>query len=192
MIRIRRRTGQYVDRLRSYEVVLDGNIVGRINTGEVFEYQPTPGAHTLQLKIDWCGSTALDFEIQDDEVVDFECGGLSGYKLWFIFWISIFQRDRYLWLKKIGFYSTSDALSLTSKGAGLRNSAQAARRWRFAIRSGVLGWGLTTGMLFQIFRLITGFKDTPTSWIVTLLIFMAGGLCWGLTLWTVIRKRELM
>lgn len=171
---------------------MDGDVVGRIRMGEVFEYQLSPGAHTLQLKIDWWGSKPLDFETQDDEVVDFECGGLSGYKVWLVFWISLFQRDRYLWLKKVGVHSVSDSPSLTNENAGLRSPMQAEQKWKFVFQYGILGWGMTTGILFQILRLITGVKDTPVDWIINLVIFMAGGMCWGLIMWKVIRRREHM
>lgn len=190
MIRIRRRSWQYVDRLRSYEIVLDGSVIGRINMGEVFEYQPLPGSHTLQLKIDWCGSPKVDFEIDSDEVIDFECGGLSGFKLLFALWITIFQKDSYLWLTNAGKYNKSDMPLLNNVSARLANSVQVVQKWRFVFRNGVLGWGIGTGIVFQILRLITGTRDTPVDWILTLLIFMVMGLFWGLVMWNVVRRRE--
>ena len=188
MIRIKRRSRQYADRLRSYEVVLDGNVVCHINMGEVFEYHPLPGAHTLQLKIDWCRSAKLDFEIQDNEVMDFECGGLSGYKLWFVLWMTIFQRNRYLWLKKIGTYSVSDSPSLTNENVRFQNLLQAGPKWKFVFRHGVLGWGITTGIVVQIIHVFTGTNDSLIDWAINLALFMVGGLCWGL----ILRPKEIL
>ena len=82
--------------------------MGRINMGEIFENQLLPGSHTMQLKIEWCGSPKVNFGIDRDEVIDFECGGLSGFKLLFALWITIFQKDRYLCLKNTGKYNISD------------------------------------------------------------------------------------
>lgn len=190
MIRIRRGLRKHVDALRSYEIILDGNVIGQIHNGEVFEYAPSPGSHTLRLKIDWCGSNQLNFDVQEDEVVNFECGGLKGYKLWLVYWILIFQRNRYLWLEKVGTNSLTDAPSMTSEHAEHRRLLQAGQKWRFVFRYGVLGWGIITGVLFQIFGVITGSKNTLVSWPLTIGIFMIGGLFWGLFMWHWIQRRE--
>lgn len=190
MIRIRRTAHQFTDRLRSYEVALDGNIVGRVNAGEVVEYNTSPGEHTLQLKIDWCGSPTLDFAIADDEVIDFECGGLSGYKLLLAPPITILQKNRYLWVERVGTRNISDLPLLNNRSSTGRNLVQAGQKWKFVFRYGVLGWGITAGILFQMFRLITGVKNSPVDWVINLGLFMVGGLCWGLIMWAVLRKRE--
>lgn len=190
MIRIRRKTHQPIDMWRSYEVIVDGNVVGRINPGEVFEYNVSPGAHALQLKIDWCGSPILHFKIEDREVVDFECGGLSGYKVLLALPISTLLRNRYLWLKQIGTHNIFEFPSLHKAGSRVSNPLQAGKKWMFVFRYGVLGWGIATGILYQIFRLIEGVKLSPMDWGITLVLFMIGGLCWGLIMWTVFRKRE--
>ena len=192
MIRIIRKALQFtsLDRLRSYEVLLDGNLVGRINAGEVFEYDISPGEHGLQLKIDWCGSPTLDFAIEDGEVIDFECGGLSGYKILLALPITILQKNRYLWVEQIGTHDVSELSSFKNESSRAGNPIQAGQKWRFVFRYGVLGWGITTGILFQMFRLITGIKSSPLDWVITLGVFMMGGLCWGLIMWNVLRRRE--
>ncbi len=191
MIRIRRRLRKHIDVLRSYEVILDGNVIGQIHDGEVFEYAPSPGSHALRLKIDWCGSNQLDFAAKDNETVDFECGGLRGYKRWLVFWILIFQRNRYLWLEQQGIYQLTDAPALTGEHSEHLSLMKSGRKWGFIFRYGVLGWGLTTGVLFQIFRMITGSKNALIGAPLGLGIFMIGGLFWGFAMWHLIKRREL-
>ena len=96
MIRIKRDTG-YVDRLRAYKVVLDGNVIGEIRNGQQVEFDVAPGKH--QLKIDWCHSNIVNFEMNQDSV-QFECGSnLRGFKVLLAIFYMIFLRSKYIWLK---------------------------------------------------------------------------------------------
>jgi hypothetical protein len=98
MIRIKRETN-YPDRLRNYKVIVDEKEVGSLGSGETFETSISPGIHTLYLKIDWCRSNKIEFEVQDHETLEFTCGGLSFFKTLIVWWYITFARNRYLWLK---------------------------------------------------------------------------------------------
>lgn len=99
MIRIKRDTG-YADRIRAYKVVLDGNVIGEIRNGQQVEVDVAPGKHQLNLKIDWCRSNIVDFEMNQD-AVEFECGSnLRGFKILFAIVYATFLRSQYIWLTK--------------------------------------------------------------------------------------------
>jgi hypothetical protein len=98
MIRIKRDTG-YADRVRAYKVVLDGNVIGEIKNGQQVEFDVAPGKHQLNLKIDWCRSNIVDFEI-NQSTVEFECGSnLRGFKILLAIFYVTFLRSKYIWLE---------------------------------------------------------------------------------------------
>jgi hypothetical protein len=61
------------DRLRSYAVVMDGEPVGKIRSGQRLQLPVTPGSHEIFLKIDWCRSPALHVDAQPGEVIELSC-----------------------------------------------------------------------------------------------------------------------
>jgi hypothetical protein len=96
-----RRTTSYADRLRAYKVKVDGKVVGLVRARESIKIPVSPGRHSLVLRIDWCGSEQIDFEIQLGEHVCFECGSsLSGWRILLVFFYAIFWTQRYLWLRQ--------------------------------------------------------------------------------------------
>jgi hypothetical protein len=101
MINIKRES-TYADKLRSYNVELDGVIIGEIADGESKAFQVEPGEHTLRLKIDWLKSNEVQFEASDD-VIEFICSnGLGGVKDWFVIFYLMFMPNRYIRLKRLG------------------------------------------------------------------------------------------
>jgi hypothetical protein len=73
MVRLRRFPQPVGDEWRTYRVVLDGRLVGRIASREIFEIDTEPGRHVLELRIDWTGSRAIAFDLAATEVAEFEC-----------------------------------------------------------------------------------------------------------------------
>lgn len=63
----------YVDRLRAYKVMVDGNEVGRIKNGETQSFPVAAGSHTLQLKIDWASSPDVGFDVAPGGEATFAC-----------------------------------------------------------------------------------------------------------------------
>jgi hypothetical protein len=96
-IEIKRGKG-YKDAIRSYQVELDDEVIGSIKAGEGVGFDVQPGTHHLRMKIDWCSSGYLDFEINDGQTLSFECGN-NVPSLGALFYI-IFLRNKYLWLKQ--------------------------------------------------------------------------------------------
>lgn len=61
------------DERRAYKVRIDGQVVGKIRSGEEHRYEVSPGEHTLDLRIDWKGSTALSVALQSGDSATFAC-----------------------------------------------------------------------------------------------------------------------
>lgn len=100
MIKIKRDSG-YADRLRAYKIILDEKVIGEIKNDQEIELEIPNGSHNLYLKIDWCFSNKIDFELTN-ETVEFACGSnLRGIKLFLGIFYVIFFRDQYIWLKKV-------------------------------------------------------------------------------------------
>jgi len=98
MIKIKR-SSSYKDIIRAYKIVLDGKIVGEIKRDQEISLDTLTGTHQLYLKIDWCTSNKIDFDIKDGETINFECGNNTKFGM-MILYITVL-RNQYLWLKKI-------------------------------------------------------------------------------------------
>lgn len=100
IIRIKRDSG-YVDSLRAYKVILDGEVIGEIRDGQVAAFDVPSGIHDLQLKVDWCTSNTVKFKVEDKTVV-FECGSsLRGLRILLMRFYTTFYSNQYIWLRKI-------------------------------------------------------------------------------------------
>lgn len=98
MVRINR-LKEYTNSWRSYQVVLDGDVVGELKDGQQIEFDVNPGQHSLCLKIDWCRSNVVNFRVWRHDV-EFECGcnlDKSSVLQALIYITSM--RTNYLWLK---------------------------------------------------------------------------------------------
>ena len=63
----------YVDKVRAYKIMLDGQEIGRIKEGAEESLTIPSGSHELQLKIDWALSPVVRFDAADGHVVKFTC-----------------------------------------------------------------------------------------------------------------------
>jgi hypothetical protein len=94
---VRRRAAWWQDRMRDYIVLVDGSECGRVgNDGEV-RVHVEPGRHCVQLKIDWCGSPAVDVDVPEGVVQVLDCGP-NATPLTAFFYV-IFRSGRYLTLQ---------------------------------------------------------------------------------------------
>ena len=74
------RDSGYADRIRKYRVLVDGTEVGRLGDGESLTVEVQPGPHTVQAKIDWCGSRVLDLAVSDSGCAVKLCSALRGWR----------------------------------------------------------------------------------------------------------------
>jgi hypothetical protein len=95
------RDAGYADRLRAYQVILDGVKIGEVRDGQTQQFAVSPGQHTLSLKIDWCGSKVIDFAIAGENQVTFHAkSNLRGPRIIAALWFVIFDRHAYLLLER--------------------------------------------------------------------------------------------
>lgn len=97
------RSKAYADKCRKYRMLLDGEEIGRIGEGRLLHIEIAEGAHTLQAKIDWCGSRPLHFEAHSEEevfvdVVSALRGRFTPFRLWKYL---IFDTRGYLLLEQL-------------------------------------------------------------------------------------------
>ncbi len=87
----------YADLLRAYAVMLDGKKIGELKNGESKTFHISPCAHSISMKIDWCGSKTLQFQSIETEPTAYKVSSnLGGIKLLFGFWYILFNQSSYL------------------------------------------------------------------------------------------------
>jgi|SRR5690606_30348570 len=67
-----RRSSEYINKMRAIKILVDGKEIGSIANGEAKDFTLTKGQHKIEAKIDWCGSSALSFDINDTETKTFK------------------------------------------------------------------------------------------------------------------------
>jgi hypothetical protein len=103
MTRLRfQRPQQYADRMRKYELFVDGVPRGQIRRGESVEVAASPGSHIVVARIDWCSSNELSLDCRDGQTYDLEVGSnVTGWRmLAAILYITLF-RSEYLYLRSL-------------------------------------------------------------------------------------------
>ena len=75
------RTNEYNNRMREYQIYIDNVFVGSIGNGSTKDFEIAEGKHTIEAKIDWCGSPKVIVEINDDETKYLKVGGFK-YGKW--------------------------------------------------------------------------------------------------------------
>jgi len=61
------RTNDYMNLMRDYRLLIDGQKIGSIGNAQTKEFEIPAGRHSLIAKIDWCSSQELSFEIDKDD-----------------------------------------------------------------------------------------------------------------------------
>ncbi len=70
---ISRKHGGSRDWFRSYAIMVDGNLAGKVKRSQRVELPVSHGRHELFLKIDWCTSRPITFGVQPGAVIEFFC-----------------------------------------------------------------------------------------------------------------------
>ena len=91
---VRRPSGGYRDRLRSYRITVDGAEIGRLERGHDLRSPVEPGVHEIRAAIDWSGSPAVRVDLAAGETVGLTVRP-AGSALLAVF--QIWRRDS--WLK---------------------------------------------------------------------------------------------
>jgi hypothetical protein len=72
-LQIRRRAAGDVDRLRTYEVWVDGSHAGGLLPAQALQIGLSPGRHVVHLQIDWCRSRRIPFVIAPGQTLALVC-----------------------------------------------------------------------------------------------------------------------
>ncbi|SDR90356.1 hypothetical protein [Gramella sp. MAR_2010_147] len=70
-----RRNSEWANRMRSFELFLNGVKFSEIKDKQVLSFEIPEGKYQLTAKIDWCGSEPLNIEIAKDEIKRIEING---------------------------------------------------------------------------------------------------------------------
>jgi hypothetical protein len=90
-VEVKREFGGVTDHLRSYKVVLDGQVVGRLHPGESCFFDVVPGTHELFLKIDWGRSEKVNVKLAAGQTAKFCCAP-RGNVFTSLYWATIGSR----------------------------------------------------------------------------------------------------
>lgn len=94
---ILKRGKSFTDKMRAYKVLFDRTEIGKIRQGDLMQFSVPEGKHTLQLKIDWCTSKPVTFELTQQPIT-FECGSKTAIKAIFS---AFFKKNDYIWLNRV-------------------------------------------------------------------------------------------
>ncbi|MBM7649682.1 hypothetical protein JOC78_002656 [Bacillus ectoiniformans] len=68
------RTSQYVNKLRSMDIYLNGQKMDTIQNGGQKSFTLEPGDYQIYVKIDWCKSKVISVTLADSECLKLQCG----------------------------------------------------------------------------------------------------------------------
>lgn len=86
--------------LNPFEVLVDGEVVGRLGPGDSGVFEVAPGPHELSAKIYWCRSEKVDINLEEDQKLAFSCDTRARSFLTDGYWASFGYR-RYLRLSQV-------------------------------------------------------------------------------------------
>lgn len=69
------RDSEWANKMRSFELYLNGRKIGDIGDHEIKKYAVPPGVYSLEAKIDWCGSQPLAFTLGKDDTIHVQVSG---------------------------------------------------------------------------------------------------------------------
>jgi hypothetical protein len=94
------RDSGYADRIRDYRVLLDGAEIGRIGNGGQKSFEIAAGRHQLMIKVDWCRSNIVSFNLAEGQSAEFTGGSsLRGWRLVLALYYATLGFRNYLWLR---------------------------------------------------------------------------------------------
>jgi hypothetical protein len=70
---LRRERGSYRDFMRSYQVIVDGEMAAKIKRGQTLTLPIPAGRHEIFIRIDWCRSPVLEVDAGSGQVIEMSC-----------------------------------------------------------------------------------------------------------------------
>ncbi len=99
------RDNYYIDKLRSYKILVDDKEVGELYGNSDFTFYVQDKSR-IKLKIDWCYSNTITVDkkqIQSDNLYLKASSNIRGWKMAAVLYFITFGRKRYLTLKQFHF-----------------------------------------------------------------------------------------
>ncbi len=81
------RSSEWMNRLRTFKILINNNQVGALKNGGTEEFSVQPGTNSVQCKVDWYSSRPLSIDIKEGETVYLRVR--SGMKLYWLFMVAI-------------------------------------------------------------------------------------------------------
>lgn len=81
------RSSEWVNRFRSYKVLINGSEAGSLKNGGSEEFSVEPGSVSIQCKVDWYSSRPFTINVQEGETAYLRVR--TGMKLYWIFFAAI-------------------------------------------------------------------------------------------------------
>jgi len=97
-----KRDKYFMDKYRSYHVILNNNDIGSIDSGGEFLFTCHKSSH-IKLKIDWCYSNTVmidQVKPKSNKLELVASSNIKGWKMIFSIYYIIFSRRKYLILKE--------------------------------------------------------------------------------------------
>jgi hypothetical protein len=69
------RSNEYNNRMRDYQIFIDGQKAGTIANGETRDFPTTAGPHTITANVDWCSSPDLSVDVRENQPAIVKVGG---------------------------------------------------------------------------------------------------------------------
>jgi hypothetical protein len=88
------------NKLRSYTIFIDGDLVGKIKRNQTLEFDVSEGTHTVQCKIDWEKSNELTIEVTD-QPIELEVNAKNAVESAVRSFLPIDGRNKYLILSQV-------------------------------------------------------------------------------------------
>ena len=89
----------WADKLRKYQILLDGVEIGRLGESAKLLHQVGVGRHVIEATVDQCGSQPLSFEANSEDLVVTVKSALRGWRVFLALFYIIFNRRGYLTLE---------------------------------------------------------------------------------------------
>lgn len=81
------RSSEWVNRLRGYKILINGNQAGTVKNGGSEEFLVQPGNNTVQCKVDWYSSSPFSIDIREGDTAYLKVR--SGMKFYWPFMIAV-------------------------------------------------------------------------------------------------------
>ncbi len=95
-IRVFRPPTKYRDRLRKYQLLVDGENLASVSHGETVRLEVAAGHHAVQAKVDWAKTPAVKFDIAEGETVELRVTHGSGLAI-----LDVMRPSKYLVLERV-------------------------------------------------------------------------------------------